>query len=153
MESGVSKMDISTRDAQPADAETLVRIIRETADEDHDRSPVSEAYVKEYLASPGSGILLAEAEGAVAGLLSYSIRPNLFHAAPSCLIELLVIRKDLRNHGAGSALVKTLLDRARALGCAEVSVSTMPDNAGAIRFYRRHGLAEEAVLLEKHLTG
>jgi ribosomal protein S18 acetylase RimI-like enzyme len=146
-------MEITIRDAQPADADALVRIIRETADEDNERTPVSEAYVKEYLASPDSGILLAEAEGAVAGLLSYSIRPNLFHAAPSCLIELLVIRKHVRNHGAGSALVKTLLDRAGALGCAEVSVSTMPHNAGAIRFYRRHGLTEEAVFLETHLAG
>jgi ribosomal protein S18 acetylase RimI-like enzyme len=146
-------MEFTIRDAQPADADVLVRIIRETADEDNEHTPVSESYVKEYVASPGSGILLAEAEGAAAGLLSYSICPNLFHAAPSCLIELLVIRKDSRNHGAGSALVKTLLDRAGTLGCAEVSVSTMPDNAGAIRFYRRHGLTEEAVFLEKHLTG
>ncbi len=33
---------------------------------------------------------------------------------------------------------------------AEVSVTTMPDNQGAIRFYKRHGLVDEAVFLEKH---
>jgi ribosomal protein S18 acetylase RimI-like enzyme len=144
-------MDIIIRDARPADAQGIAAIIQETAAEDKEHSPVTEAYVKEYIAAPGSGILLAEAEGAAAGLLSYSIRPGLFHAAPSCLIELLLVRREMRGRGAGSALLKALLSRAGALGCAEVSVSTMPDNAGAIRFYRRHGLTEEALFLEKHL--
>ena len=143
-------MEIIIREAQSGDAPVIAAIIRETADEDNEPTPVTEAYVKEYIASPGSGILLADAQGHAAGLLIYSIRPDLFHAAPSCLIELLPVRKDMRGRGAGSALVKALLARTAALGCAEVSVSTMPDNAGAIRFYRRHGLTEEAVFLEKH---
>jgi hypothetical protein len=28
----------------------------------------------------------------------------------------------------------------------------MPDNAGAIRFYKAHGMLDEAVLLEKHFA-
>ncbi len=143
-------MHITVRDALPADAPGIVRIIQESAAEDKEPTPVTEAYVAHYLDSPGSGILIADSQDQTAGLLSYSIRPGLFHAAPSCLIELLLVRADLRGRGAGSALVKELLARAGALGCAEVSVSTMPDNAGAIRFYRRHGLTEEAVFLEKH---
>lgn len=31
-------------------------------------------------------------------------------------------------------------------------MSTMPGNKRAIRFYRRHGLVDQAVLLEKHLA-
>ncbi|MBN2084910.1 MAG: GNAT family N-acetyltransferase [Anaerolineales bacterium] len=143
-------MDISIRDARPADARDIVTIIRESAAEDQEHSPVTEAYVADYLASPGSWILIADAEGRAAGLLSYSIRPGLFHAAPSCLIELLIVRRDVRGRGAGSALMKALLSRTAALGCAEVSVSTMPDDAGALRFYRRHGLSEACVFLERH---
>ena len=146
-------MDITVRDARPADAHSIVAIIRESAAEDKEHSPVTEAYVGEYLATPGSGILIADAEGRAAGLLSYSIRPGLFHAAPSCLVELLLVRKGMRGRGAGSALMQALLERTGAPGCAEVSVSTMPDNAGAIRFYRRHGLTEETVFLERHFTG
>jgi len=40
-----------------------------------------------------------------------------------------------------------------SLGCAEVSVSTMPDNVDALQFYKAHGLVDEAILLEKHLSG
>jgi hypothetical protein len=35
--------------------------------------------------------------------------------------------------------------------CAEVSVSTMPDNQEAIRFYNKLGLVDEAIFLERHL--
>jgi ribosomal protein S18 acetylase RimI-like enzyme len=145
-------MDITIRDARPADAQVIVQIVREMAEEDNERTPVTEAYVAQYLASPGSGILLAEAGRNIAGLLTYSFRPGLFHAAPSCLIEQLAVRKEARSRGAGGALIKELLARTAALQCAEVSVSVMPDNAGAIRFYRRHGLTEEAVFLEKHFA-
>ena len=51
----------------------------------------------------------------------------------------------------GSALVLRAIEHARARGSAELSVSTMPDNAAALRLYRRHGLTDEAVLLERHL--
>ena len=43
------------------------------------------------------------------------------------------------------------MERAAQAGCAEVSVSTMAGNEGAIRFYRAHGMVDEAVLLERHL--
>jgi ribosomal protein S18 acetylase RimI-like enzyme len=144
--------DLILRDALPADARAVTALVCGMAEEDKEYSPITEAFAAEYLASPGSGILIAELAGSPAGMLSYSIRPGLFHAAPSCLIELLWVRPDARGRGAGGALLKTLLERAAALGCAEVSVSTMPGNAGAIRFYRRHGLAEEAVYLERHFS-
>ncbi len=138
------------RDAAPADAAEIVAIIREMAEEDREATPVDAEYVRQYLAAAGSGILLAEADGAPAGLLSYSFRPGLFHAAPSCLIELLIVRRDRRGCGIGGALLEALLSRAREARCAEASVSTMPGNPGAIRFYRSHGLTEEAVFLERH---
>lgn len=72
------------------------------------------------------------------------------HAAGSGLIEELIVSGSARGRGAGSALLADLLRRLAAAGCAEVSVSTMPDNEGAKRFYRSHGLVDEAVFLEKH---
>jgi ribosomal protein S18 acetylase RimI-like enzyme len=66
------------------------------------------------------------------------------------LIEELVVSANWRGHGIGSALMNALLRHLRKQGCAEVSVTTMPDNAGAIRFYQSHGLTDEALYLEKH---
>jgi ribosomal protein S18 acetylase RimI-like enzyme len=43
-----------------------------------------------------------------------------------------------------------LFRRLARLDCVVASVAVMPDNEGALRFYREHGLADEAVFLEKH---
>jgi ribosomal protein S18 acetylase RimI-like enzyme len=142
-------MGITIREAGAQDAPAIVQLIGELAGGD-DRSPVTEAYVETYLASIRSRILLAELEGCVVGLLSYSVRPDLYHAADACLIEELVVHQGVRRQGVGGALLTEVLARLAALGCAEVSVAALPDNTKAIRLYRAHGLTEEAVFLEKH---
>jgi len=55
-----------------------------------------------------------------------------------------------RGQGVGSALLTKLLSRLTTADCVEVSVAAMPTNTRAIKFYRAHRLAEEAVCLEKH---
>lgn len=146
-------MPIIVREARPGDERVIVELIRELAQTDGEASPITEGYVREHLtfAPCGSHVLLAEQEGRAVGLLSYSVRPNLYHAANSALIEELVVRESARGQGVGSALLSDLLNRLPSLGCAEVSVSTMPDNQDAMRFYRSHGLVDQAVFLEKHL--
>lgn len=143
-------MDVKIRAARPEDPPAVVRLVREMAEADGDITPVTERYAAQCISSGAGGVLLAETDGRAAGVLSYSLRPNLYHAAPACLIELLFVPGDAQNRGAGGALVEELIARAAEPGCAEISVSVMPDNPGAIRFYRRHGLTEEAVFLEKH---
>jgi ribosomal protein S18 acetylase RimI-like enzyme len=136
--------------AQTKDATAVVRLISEMARVDGDSSPIDQEYVAYYLSCPHSYVLLAEEEGQVIGLLSYSIRPNLYHAGDACFIEQLIVQENARGRGVGGALVEELLRRLAALDCVEVSVSAMPDNQGAIRFYKSHGLTEEVVLLERH---
>ena len=144
-------MSITVRLATSTDAPVVVELIGELAGSYGETSPITQEFVGEYLAFPGNSILLAEENGRVAGLLSYSLRPNLYHAANSALIEELVVRESARGRGVGGALMSELLRRLPSQRCAEVSVTTMPDNEGAIRFYRSHGLVDEAVFLEKHL--
>jgi len=142
-------MNLPVREATAADARAIVELIRELAQSAGESSPITEQYAQEYLACPGSYVLLAAENDCVVGLLSYSIRPNLFHASNSCLIEELIVRDSHRGRGVGSALMAEVLDRA-ALTCAEVSVSTLPDNTEAQRFYQSHGLTDKAVFLERH---
>ena len=146
----VQFMNTTLRDATLAAAPAVAALIHELAESGGERSPLTTEYAASYLSNPASRILLAEVGGQVVGLLSYSIRPDLYHAGHTALIEELVVRGPWRGRGIGGALVRELLARLEALGCAEVSVSTMPDNAGALRFYRAHGLTDEAVYLEKH---
>ncbi len=143
-------MSILIRKAGVEDAAIVVHLIRELAATGGEESPIREQTVKDYLATPGNEILLAQQGKHVVGLLSYSVRPNLYHAADSALIEEFVVSEGMRNMGLGSALLKNLLERLEQRGCAEVSVTTMLDNHTAIHFYKAHGLTDEALFLEKH---
>jgi len=141
-------MTILIRAPELQDIPAIVQLISELAATAGEMSPINPGYVKQYLNSPISRILLAEVDGEIEGLMSYSIRPDLYHAGDCCLIEELIVRDGKRNQGTGSALMKDLL--ARLAGCKEISVGVMTENVEALKFYRRQGLDEEAVLLEKH---
>jgi ribosomal protein S18 acetylase RimI-like enzyme len=142
---------IEIREATPADAPAIVRLIRQLAEAVGETSPISVVFVKQYLASPHSRVLLAMDEGRVSGLLSYSLRPDLYHAGLCCMIEELVVAKQLRGQGTGGMLVDALIAQGETEGWAEVSVSVMKGNVRAQAFYKRHGLVDEALLLERHL--
>jgi len=143
-------MKMNIRQAVPGDEKSVVRLIHELAETSGEDSPLIEDYIAAYWRSPGSRILLAEIDGQPAGLLSYSIRPDLYHAADSAYIENLVVSSGHRGAGIGSALLKAALAEIEAAGCAEVSIATLPENEGAQRLYKSLGLVDEAVYLEKH---
>jgi len=139
------------REASPGDETAIATLIQDLAQSMGETSPIAPDFVSTYLAFPGCHILLAVEHGQIVGLLSYSIRPNLYHSGDTALIEELIVRSTWRGQGVGGVLLEALLARLKESGCVEVSVTTLPDNQGAIRFYRTHGLMDEALYLEKHL--
>jgi len=141
---------IHVREAGQGDEYAIVSLFQEFAETSGDTSPLTEAFVREYMTCPGSHILLAERDGQPIGVLSYSIQPDLYHAGPAALIEVLFVQGPVQGRGVGSALMADLFGRLARVGCVVVSVGAMPDNVRAIRFYRAHGLVDEAVLLERH---
>jgi ribosomal protein S18 acetylase RimI-like enzyme len=143
-------MNITIRSAVDQDSVSIERLITELAESIDETSPISEHYVTQYLENPGSFILLAEKDRQVIGLLSYSIRPNLYHAGDSCLIEEFVVQRSERGQGIGGQLLEALFQMLASQNCVEVSVTTMPDNRKAIAFYKSHGMVDEAIFLEKH---
>jgi GNAT superfamily N-acetyltransferase len=146
-------MNIDIVSATAADADTIVRLVRELAAGSGGTSRVDGACVRRYLDFPGRVVLLAEAAGERIGLLAYSQNPDLYHAADGCLIEDLYVRPDWRGKGVGRILMAHVMAEADRQGWAEVSVSTERDNRPALSLYRGMGLVEEYVLLEKHFPG
>ena len=146
-------MDIGIVTATAADADAIVRLVRELAGSSGGESRVDAAYVGRYLGFPGRTVLLAEAAGERVGLLAFSVNPNLWHAGDGCLIEDLFVQPAWRGKGVGRALMARVMAEAARQGWAEVSVSTGRDNREALSLYRGMGLVEEYVLLEKHFPG
>lgn len=145
-------MTVEVRQAGPGDAAAIVRLVREMAEAEQSPSPVDEDYARRFLASPGSGALLALDGGEAVGLLSYAMTPGLFHAADSGLIELLIVTESRRGEGIGRRLVDTALRLFEEAGCAEASVSTGDANDPAQHVYREAGLTETSLLLEAHFA-
>jgi len=146
-----SSPNFTIRQASDTDAPSIVRLVEELADSGGEHSPINASYAVHFLHQPGCHIMLAEAEGQTVGLLSYQLKPDLYHGSDTCYIAELIVSDGFRDQGVGSALMDNLIERMTSQGCVEISVSTMPDNYAAIRFYKKHGLVDEAVLLERHL--
>jgi ribosomal protein S18 acetylase RimI-like enzyme len=134
------------RPAVPGDAAHVVRLIRQLGPD----SELTEAYVLHYLSGTDRSVLLAQLGEDVVGLLSYSMRADLYHAGSSVLIEELVVEAAVRGQGIGGMLMDALLERLAGMDCKELCLAVMPENEAAIRFYKRHGLVEEALFLERH---
>lgn len=142
----IPSSNLSIRPAGPSDAARIVQLIRQMGSD----SDVNDEYVLHYLSGMERGVLLACIDEEVAGLLSYSVRADLYHAGNCMLIEELVVDIGVRGQGIGGALMEALLEKAEKLGCRELSLAVMPDNEGAIHLYKTHGLVEEALYLERH---
>jgi GNAT superfamily N-acetyltransferase len=95
--------------------------------------------------------LVADVNGQVAGFGSVIFYQTLFHRGGTALINELVVRRELRGEGIGSALVRAVVDAAAARGMDEVEVGTERTNEAARRFYDRCGFDQEYVLLGMEL--
>ena len=144
-------MPVTIRHAGPGDEPAVVELIQELAVAADYPTPIDEHYVRHYLASPVSDLLLAVDEGAPVALLSYAIVPGLFHAADSGIIEALVVAEGRRSEGIGRELLMAGVRKLEEAGCAEISISVEADNDAAQKLYLDAGLTEASVYLEKHI--
>jgi GNAT superfamily N-acetyltransferase len=127
---------ISIRPFQPEDqAETMALILEGLREHwgsiDPDRNPdlldIGSAYAGAFfiLARTGSrivatGALVLRGEGAAE-------------------IVRMSVARDVRRQGIGSAILRRLLEEAKALGCRKIILETTSTWNDAIAFYRRHG--------------
>ena len=144
-------MPVTIRHAGPGDEPAVVELVQELAVVADYPTPIDEHYVRHYLASPVSDLLLAVDEGAPVGLLSYAIVPGLFHAADSGIIEALVVAEGRRSEGIGRQLLTAGVRKLEEAGCAEISISVEADNEAAQKLYLAAGLPDASVYLEKHI--
>jgi ribosomal protein S18 acetylase RimI-like enzyme len=141
---------ILVRDAGNGDEAVVTELVQELARLEGEPAVATPDLVAEYLAFPLSGALLAELEGHVVGLLTWFVRPGLFHGGRWGFIDELIVREEARGRGVADALMSAAMARFAAAGCLEVSVSAMPDNEPAKALYRKHGMIDEALFLERH---
>jgi ribosomal protein S18 acetylase RimI-like enzyme len=145
-------MAVRIRHASPGDEPAIVELVLELAAAEGYPSPIDEHYVRHYIASGVSDVLLACDDGTPVALLSYAVVPGLLHAADSGIIEALVVTARRRGEGIGRTLLSAALRLLEGAGCAEVSISVETDNERAQKLYFEAGLTVASVYLEKHVA-
>jgi GNAT superfamily N-acetyltransferase len=83
--------------------------------------------------------LLAEADGAILGMLTYVPDPGW----EQC--EVLTLHATEQWHGVGTALIKAVEQLAAEQGCTRLWLITTNDNVDALRFYQRRGFQLAAI--------
>ena len=149
-------MALIIRPAGPGDEPAVVALVQELAVALDYPTTVDEHYVRHFLASPVSDILLAFDGGAPVGLLSYAMVPGLFHAADSGLIESLVITEGRRGEGIGRQLLQTavrLLEDAGLRGDLGGHRGRRRGRPEAVLRRRAHGSVGVAREARRALTG
>jgi GNAT superfamily N-acetyltransferase len=147
---------ITIRTAGPADAGTIVRLIRELAAYEHlvDLVRITETDVLR----DGFGeracfeCLLAEADGQAVGLAIHRPSYSTFEGRPGLYVEDLFVAESARQLGIGRLLMARLAAIARERGCTRMSLAVLHWNP-AREFYRRLGFAQVEDWLSYQLSG
>jgi GNAT superfamily N-acetyltransferase len=132
---------VTIRDAQPADLDEIVALVRELAE--YEREPDKVVFARDEFAQhlfgsdPVARALIAEHGDAVAGMALYYRTFSTWLGADGIWLEDLFVRPAYRRQGYGRALLGAL--RARTSGRVEWAV--LDWNTPAHEFYRSIGAA------------
>lgn len=103
------------------------------------------AQIGQWLAGPGSTVLVAQAGGEMVGLAVLLAQPasGFAGAVPRKVVEIdnLVVRADWRGRGVGRRLVNASVDWSRDRGASHVEVAVHAVNRDARRFYVDSGFS------------
>jgi len=138
--SGEPEHRVTIRLAALRDADAIAPLLGQlgyptTADELSER-------IERLADRPDGEVLVAELDGEVVGLAAYQLIDVIERPDPQCRITALVVDDRYRRRGVAYALLHTIEETARDFACFRLEVTTHPDRADALAFYRAAGFDE-----------
>ena len=143
--------DFTLRPACPGDAQALSALLQQlTPDEARPDPKLLALHLNEPAAS--RVILVAERGGKLLGTCTLNLIEHLAHNfARSGVVEDVVVDADARGLGIGQALIGKAGERARALGCYKLALSSNQSREDAHRFYATLGFKPHGISLALRL--
>ena len=139
---------MSVRRARAADAAAIAALLAELG---YQAAP---AEVERRLgALERSAALVADLNGATAGVLTLSMVPVLHEPGDWCRITALVVAEQARRRGLARALVTEAEAIARGHGCVRIEVTSALHRDGAHELYRGLGYSQVSEHFLKPLAG
>lgn len=127
--------------------------IREVAEDRTDLGPYAAA-LAEIAASGHAAVLVGELGGAIVATAQVSwLRRLMYRGSLVCQVESVRVASASRGHGIGTALMRWIVDDARARGCARVELTSNAARVEARRFYERLGFLPTHVGFKLYLGG
>jgi GNAT superfamily N-acetyltransferase len=150
-------MSLLIRSAVPADAELILRFVRELADYErllHEVEATQEM-IAQALFAPQPRVFadIAEWRGEPAGLALWFYSFSTFRGRHGIYLEDLFVRPALRGHGIGKALLAGLARRCVAESLARLEWAVLDWNEPSIGFYRALGAKPKDEWTVYQLTG
>jgi GNAT superfamily N-acetyltransferase len=160
----MTALPVSIRAARPADFDALVELDWSSAVHHAgldpafyrlpERAAVAE-FLRHRLADPDREVLVAEAAGAVVGMVDVTLAEDadpgsIVRPVPTADIGISVL-EGWRRQGVGHALMAAAESAALARGARRIILDMSSANVGALRFYQSLGYAEYGLLLRREL--
>jgi ribosomal protein S18 acetylase RimI-like enzyme len=129
---------MAVREATPADAELLGRLMHDFSTEYDDVTPGPAGFAerfRELLAGEETAALLAGEDG----LAVLRFRPSLYSQALECYLAELYVVPARRGQGLGRELMEAAIELARSRGADYMDLVTSEDDVAARALYERSG--------------
>lgn len=136
------KVGTATPDQFEAIGDVTVEAYRAAGILDYDESYVAELRAVDDRVSDADVIVAVDDDGTVIGSVTLCLHGSRFAevAGPGeADFRMLAVSLSARGTGAGAALVRACVDRARAAGCVRLRLSARPQAVDAHRLYERLG--------------
>jgi len=134
---------VTVRAATAADGDAIIGLVLALAE--YERLPPPDPAARARLLSaafspqPRVNVLLAEADGQVAGYAFFFETYSTFLALPTLYLEDLFVLDSYRGRGLGGALMRACAQEAVRRGCGRLDWTVLAWNAPAIGFYNHLG--------------
>lgn len=118
---------------------------------DWSRSKEGRNYFTKILDDPNSYCVIAEEDGKPVGYISTHPRKVNYLKSKYLEIDNMGVSPKYRSKGIGSLLIKKCIEWAKAKGYVKLYVNSYFANKKAINFYKKNGLSEIDVSLERDI--
>lgn len=137
------------REATGEDGAEIQALARELAGTVGDAPPGEEAVrarLGELLDEPRARVIVAEAEGTVAGVATLWIKPDLAHGDAVVEVPMLAVAEDHRRNGVGKLLMSRVQEIAAEHGASLIELVATRANVAARDFYKSLGFVEADIV-------
>lgn len=136
------RVETPVRRAEVPDAATIAALLHAFNTEFDTETPGVEVLAQRLR------VLLAEAStfavlggSPATGVALVTLRPNIWSDGPVALLDEMYVEPAHRGDGIGRAILLQMVDICRDLGVAAIEINVDESDAGAQRFYERHGFS------------